>query len=108
MALDDVHGSPTYGKDLVEAIKRLLESGECGTFHVTNAGSATRFQIASALAARVNPEARVRAVGRSAFPSGAPLPTNESVTSRSLRLRPWQEALDEYLSQEWHLGGSPL
>lgn len=96
-ALNDVHGSPTYGKDYIVAIKGLLAEGKNGTFHVVNSGVATRYDIACAIAARVKPDATVRAVDRSFFSTGATLPTNESVVSKHLMLRPWQDALAEYL-----------
>ena len=38
---------------------------------------------------------------RSHFPSGTALPTNESVGSKRCTLRPWQEALAEYVQEEW-------
>src|SRR3989344_2593908 len=100
-ALDDVRGSPTYGKDYVAAIKELLEKGEYGTFHVANAGIATRYDLASAMAAQLRPDAKVRAVDRDFFPSGGALPANESISSTRCVLRPWQEAFAEYLKEEW-------
>ncbi len=101
MALNDVHGSPTYAKDFIEEIKRLLANGEQGIFHVVNKGVATRYDLALALAAHARPGAQVRAVDRSFFPSGAELPANEAVISERCTLRPWQDALAEYLSLEW-------
>lgn len=101
IALGDVHGSPTYGKDYLVAIKELLEKGEYGTFHITNSGEATRHDLAVAMATHVKPDAQVRAVDRSHFASGATLPTNESISSKQVTLRPWQEALAEYVRDEW-------
>lgn len=100
-ALYDVHGSPTYGKDFVATIKDLLEKGERGIFHIANAGTATRFDLATAMATHVKPDAHVRAVDRSYFASSTTLPTNESISSKRVTLRPWQEALAEYVSEEW-------
>lgn len=100
-ALDDVRGSPTYGKDYVVAIKELLEKGKYGTFHIANAGAATRYDLARAMAAQLKPDVKVRAVDRSHFASGATLPVNESIVSTHCVLRPWQEALTEYLAHEW-------
>lgn len=100
-ALDDVHGSPTYGKDYIAAIKELLAKGEYGTFHVANAGEATRYDLASLMATHIKSNTEVRAVDRSRFASGATLPTNESISSKRVTLRPWQEALAEYLTKEW-------
>jgi dTDP-4-dehydrorhamnose reductase len=101
VALNDVYGSPTYAKDLISAIKDLLQKEVVGTFHITNTGVATRFDLAAAMAEHVRPDRLVRAVDRSFFPSASTLPTNESISSASLTLRPWQEALAEYLQTEW-------
>ncbi len=101
IALSDVHGSPTYGKDYVAAIKELLAKGEYGTFHIANSGEATRHDLAVAMATHVKPDAQVRAISRSHFASGATLPTNESISSKRVTLRPWQEALAEYMRDEW-------
>ena len=103
VALDDVYGSPTYGKDFVAAVKGLLEKGEYGTFHIANTGRATRFDTASAMARLTESGVQVRAVDRSHFPSGTALPANESISSQRCTLRPWQEALAEYLQEEWSL-----
>ena len=100
-ALDDVCGSPTYGKDFIAAIKALLEKGEHGTFHIANAGVATRYDLAQAMAAHMRRGAKVRAVDRSFFPSAASLPANESISSKRVTLRPWEEALAEYVKDEW-------
>lgn len=100
-ALHDVYGSPTYAKDFVETIKGLLADDASGIFHITNAGAATRFDIASVLRDHLKPSHTVSAVDRSHFPTGASLPSNESVSSSQCALRPWQEALVEYVDTEW-------
>lgn len=100
-ALHDVYGSPTYAKDFVRTIKELIAGDASGIFHITNAGTATRFDIASMLRDHLKPGHAVSAVDRSYFPTGASLPTNESVSSSRLILRPWQEALLEYVDTEW-------
>lgn len=102
VALNDVYGSPTYGKDLIATIKDLLEKGERGIFHIANGEVATRHDLAEAMASQLKPGLSVRAVGRSFFPSGAMLPTNESISSKHIVLRPWKEALAEYLDLEWN------
>ena len=100
-ALKDVHGSPTFGKDYIQAIKKLLMEREYGIFHIANEGVATRFDTASAIATQLKSDAKVRAVDRSFFPFGATLPANESIVSKRVTLRPWEEALAEYLADEW-------
>lgn len=101
VALDDVVGSPTFGKDFVATIKELLAKGERGIFHIANAGTATRYDIARALAEQDKSTATIRAVDRSHFATGATLPSNEAVVSKRVNLRPWNEALSEYINDEW-------
>lgn len=101
VGLNDVRGSPTYGKDYIATIKTLISEGRSGTFHVANTGVATRYDIARAMASQIQPNTDVRAVDRNYFQSGVALPVNESIVSMHVQLRPWQEALAEYLSTEW-------
>lgn len=101
VALNDVRGSPTYGKDYIQTIKALLTEGATGTYHIVNSGVATRYDIAQALALKVRPSVNVRAVDRSHFPGADTLPENEAVVSGQCKLRPWKEALAEYLKEEW-------
>ncbi len=101
VALNDVHGSPTYGKDLIATIKDFLQKGERGIVHVSNGGPATRYDLASHMAMAVHSKSAARPVDRSFFPTGASLPTNEAIASSRVSLRPWQEALSEYVTEEW-------
>lgn len=103
VALDDVRGSPTYGKDFIATIKDLLGKGERGTFHIANAEVATRYDLASLMVAHLNSSTTVRAVDRSFFSSGSTLPSNESIVSSRYTLRPWKDALAEYLDEAWNL-----
>ncbi len=100
-ALNDVHGSPTYGKDYIETIKRLIAEGYTGVVHITNAGVATRYDLACYMVEQLKPEVKVKAVDRSFFNASTTLPANEAMMSRHCSLRPWQEALTEYLTTEW-------
>lgn len=100
-AINDVYGSPTYGKDVIAGIKQLLAGEKKGVFHVANAGSATRFDIVEEIVRIAKAKTAVRGVPRDHFESGHLLPTNEAVSSAMISLRPWQDALEEYLKTEW-------
>ena len=100
-ALGDVKGSPTYAKDLVETIKQILADNRKGTYHVTNTGVASRFDIAELIALEFGNTVSVKSVDRSYFPGAESLPDNEAVESVVYQLRPWKEALREYLDTEW-------
>lgn len=99
-ALDDVVGSPTFAKDFVAGILQLLDSGKHGTFHLGNAGACTRLEVAEHIVATLKPSVRVSAVQGDYFKLPAARVTNESMISESF-MRPWQEALTEYLETEW-------
>ncbi len=101
VGLNDVYGSPTYAKDYISAVVELIAKGTYGTFHIANAGVATRFDLAKAMAEKLKSDMQVRAVDRGYFASGATLPTNESISSAKITLRSWEDALTEYVSSEW-------
>lgn len=99
--LNDVRGTPTYAKDLIESIKEMLEKKSRGIFHVGNGASATRADIARCMVEHVGLTTSVRPVGREYFETGYLLPANEAISSRRIQLRPWQDALKEYINTEW-------
>lgn len=101
VALDDVFGSPTYAKDLIESIKEMLEKKSRGMFHVGNGASATRADIVRCMVEHVGLTTSVRPVGREYFETGYLLPANEAISSERIQLRPWQDALKEYINTEW-------
>src|SRR5207302_6269008 len=45
----DQVGSPTYTRDLADAISRIIQTPSRGLFHVTNAGACSRFELAKAI-----------------------------------------------------------
>ncbi len=101
VALDDVLGSPTYAKDLIESIKEMLEKKSRGIFHVGNGAPATRADIVQCMVEHMKLSTVVRPVGREYFENGYLLPVNEAISSEQVRLRPWQDALKEYINTEW-------
>lgn len=99
-AVADKRGSPSYGRDVIEGIKRLLAEGKSGVCHLGNAGSATRVDIAREIVALTGSGARVVESDSSAFVSPYTSGANEAMVSESF-MRPWQEALREYIETEW-------
>ena len=99
--VDDQTGSPTYAKDLVNA---LFEAGEERIrepiLHAVNDGAVSRWELARATFAELgeDPE-RVRPVGTDAFPRPARRPVYSAMSMElSVRagltpLRPWRDAL---------------
>lgn len=104
-AVDDLVGSPTYALDLLVGIHALIQSGAYGVYHMANAGSCTRYGCALAIRDTLDrPDVEIVPVSSSRFPLPAP---RRSEALRSLKLeplglamRPWQDALREYLLTE--------
>src|SRR5690606_41203248 len=57
--VDDQRGRPTSAEHLARASLALLEGGARGTFHVTDGGECTWFELAREVAAKVAPSCRV-------------------------------------------------
>ncbi|SBS71996.1 dTDP-4-dehydrorhamnose reductase [uncultured Mycobacterium sp.] len=106
-AVDDQTGSPTYVKDLVDA---LLEIGEGHVrepvLHVANDGACTRYEQARAVfeelgadPQRVRPVSAERSVRRAPRPAYSALSTAMSVRAGLSPQRPWRAALAEALVQ---------
>lgn len=102
--VSDEVGSPTYVADLAQAIAQLLTSGQYGVYHFTNEGACSRLEFAREIL-RLSGRADVpiepttiAAFGRDSTPPPyAPL-ENVAGAAIGIRLRPWQQALTEFLS----------
>ncbi|TSC64585.1 MAG: dTDP-4-dehydrorhamnose reductase [Parcubacteria group bacterium Gr01-1014_91] len=96
-------GSPTYGKDLIAGMRRLIEEGKSGLYHMGNAGSPTRADVVREIVRTTGSRAQVEEVPASYFglPADALRPDNESMVSKVPYMRPWQEALKDYIETEW-------
>lgn len=86
--VDDQHGCPTFTDDLASMIRRLVVGRLPGTFHVTNQGPTTWFELARAVleAAGEDPE-RVSPVTTAEFPRPAPRPAFSVLDNAALRLQ---------------------
>jgi dTDP-4-dehydrorhamnose reductase len=102
----DEVGNPTYAPDLASAIAALVQTGAYGVYHLTNAGYCSRYDFAREIL-RISEREHVpiepitlddfqRA---STPPRFAPL-ANTAAAALDIELRPWQEALKEFLKSE--------
>jgi dTDP-4-dehydrorhamnose reductase len=102
--VDDQKGSPTYSKDLAAQTLKMIAAGCRSTYHVTNSGYCTWFDLAS----RVLEWARIEgvpitSVSTSEFPRPAPRPANSTLANARLKeeglslMRSWEEAAREYV-----------
>ena len=102
----DQRGSPAYAKDVAAQTMKMVESGCRGTYHVTNAGDCTWYDLAvQAVAWAKIPDILITPIASSEFPRPAPRPAYSILTDTRLtreglpRLRSWQEAAREYVEQ---------
>jgi dTDP-4-dehydrorhamnose reductase len=100
-AVNDVYGTPTYGKDLVEKLKELIVSNVSGIVHVVNRGHASRFDIAEAMKKITNSPSEITGVPLASFGDLSNTLRNETLAPGEYAMRPWQDALKEYLETEW-------
>lgn len=104
--VDDKFGSPAYAKDLLQGIRRLLNTGYYGLYHMVNTGAVSRYQLALAIRDVLQqPEVEIEPVSSAYFPLPAPRGRSEAMRNYKLELlglewmRPWREALTDYLSE---------
>ena len=101
----DQKGSPTFNRDLAAAIIKLATAGTQGTLHLTNAGACTWFELAREVVRAADlTEVTVEPVTTAEFPRPARRPTysvlaNSSAEQYGIFMRPWQQALGDYLAE---------
>nr|WP_044200776.1 dTDP-4-dehydrorhamnose reductase [Oscillochloris trichoides] len=102
--VDDEIGNPTYCPDLAAAIVRLIATGAYGTYHLVNSGACSRYAFASEILRqaghhdlRITPIRLADYQRASTPPPYSPL-LNIAAADLGITLRPWQEALAEYLT----------
>jgi dTDP-4-dehydrorhamnose reductase len=114
--VDDQRGKPTFAGDVAAFIlsqaDRLVRAPagapEWGRLHVVNDGVCTRVEMAKAIFALAwpdRPPPAIEPVPTSAFPTPARRALNAELDSSrlakifGLRLRPWQEALEDVIAE---------
>jgi len=94
---------PTYAPDLAAAIARLIQTEHFGIFHFTNTGFCSRYEWAvKILELSGQGHIPVEPITSDQWPRPAPPPlyapiVNFTGAALGITLRPWQEALREYL-----------
>jgi dTDP-4-dehydrorhamnose reductase len=106
--VDDQHGQPTWTRDLAAQIVALVDAAApAGTYHGTNSGATTWYGLARRVFERSGADpARVHATTTDRFPRPAARPAwsvlgHDGWAGAGVApMRPWQEALDEFLALE--------
>lgn len=93
--------SPTYASDLAEGILGVIEGRHYGLYHLTNSGSCSWYQFAKEIFSLAGVEVEVVPVPGSEYPLPAARPANGVLSALgSPKMRPWREALEDYLERE--------
>ncbi len=104
---DDEFVSPTYARDLAKGIAQIVEGGNYGLYHLTNAGSCSWYEFTREIFRLAGIETELLPIPASEYPLPAARPTNGVLSSLgSLELRHWREALADYLEKEAVIDGT--
>lgn len=96
-AVNDIVGSPTYGKDLIEYIVSIAKTKfDGGTIHFCNSEPATRYEQALVIAQVMGYKGEVVPATMDEFKNFRAL--KNSVMLPSVKTRPWSDALIEYIT----------
>jgi dTDP-4-dehydrorhamnose reductase len=101
--VNDQRGRPTDSRRLAEVTLTLAEEGHTGTFHVTDAGECTWYDLAKHVAAVVNPSCHVVPCTSEEFPRPAPRPAYSVLDLSATEalvgpLVPWQVRVEDVLT----------
>jgi len=102
----DQYGTPTYTKDLVWVIERLIQTEFYGLYHATNQGSCTWCDFARKIFEIAGKSVSVDPVTTAEYPVKAERPQYSVLANKMLKLRgldvmrPWEEAIQDYLEIE--------
>lgn len=102
--VSDQKGSPTYAKDVAAQTLKMIAAGCRSTYHVTNSGSCSWYELASKAVEWAGIKGiSITPVPGSEYPRPAPRPANSLLSNARMeqeglpRMRPWQDAAREYV-----------
>ena len=101
--VDDQRGSPTFTHDLAAGLNRLIASGQLGTFHCTNAGVCSWYELAAHAIQRAGLEVALQRTDTASFPRPALRPRYSALDNQWFEratgapLPSWQDAVDRYV-----------
>jgi dTDP-4-dehydrorhamnose reductase len=101
----DQVGSPTYAADLAQAIIHLVNVGAEGIYHFANAGKCSWYEFAGEIVHQCGYRTKLKAITSAKLkrparrPAWSVLDTTKYKRATGQPVRPWQEALADYLSK---------
>lgn len=104
--VDDMVMSPTYTKDVARMLRKLLElKPEYGVYHMVNEGYCSWYEFAKYIFEVIGWEVDIKPIKTKDLNLIAKRPPfsaleNKKLAVLGLRMRPWKEALKEYLIEK--------
>ncbi len=103
--VSDQVGSPTWTRDVSDALLTVAENFQSGIYHFAAGGYVSRFDLAKFILDSKNINAEITPCMSDDFPSAARRPANSRFDCSKIQQtfgvknRPWQEALAEFLEK---------
>lgn len=101
--VDDEISNPTYAPDLAKALLQLVETGAYGLYHFCNEGPTSRYEFAAEIFRQTGRNIEIKPMKLADFKRPTPslyqsaLHNFAAAENLGIRLRPWQEALEDYV-----------
>jgi dTDP-4-dehydrorhamnose reductase len=101
--VDDQRGSPTFTRDLAQGLLRLMGAGVPGTYHCTNSGDCTWYDLAAHALALAGLDVPLERTDTASFPRPAQRPAYSVLGNAQFeqvtgwRMPPWQDAVGRHL-----------
>ena len=102
--VDDQRSSPTFTRDLAQGLLRLVAAGPSGTYHCTNSGDCTWYELAAHALARAGLGVPLERTDTASFPRPAKRPAYSVLGNGSFeqvtgwRMPAWQDAVERHLA----------
>jgi dTDP-4-dehydrorhamnose reductase len=106
--VNDQVSAPTSTMDVAATVLEIIARGGRGTFHVTNGGQCSWYDFAREIFALTNLAPDLSPTTSAEYAAAALRPSYSVLENARLKelaipaLRPWQEALGEYLQLKGH------
>jgi dTDP-4-dehydrorhamnose reductase len=101
--VDDQRGSPTATRDLALGMLKLVETGQYGTYHCTNSGDCTWYELAVHALARAGLTAPVERIDSASLARPAHRPSYSVLDNHwfahvtGAAMPPWEDAVNRFL-----------